>query len=110
MQVFAFYDPADPHPLTRLWIKSWAARGWVPRLILPSDTERLTLRQAANRLGGGLLVTAATINFSRGPRKKHFKTTKAPDVTGDVVIFERGPLGIEKTEEDVLHCGRTLEC
>jgi hypothetical protein len=109
MNVFAFFDPADPHPLTRLWIKSWAARGWRPRLIIPSETEGgLSLRQVANRRGGGLVVTAATINFSRSTRKKNSRATKWPDVTGDVVNFERGPLGMERSEDDVLHCGRPL--
>lgn len=104
MNVFCFYDPADPHPLTRLWVKSWSARGWIPRLILPSETETgLTLRQVANRRGGGIISTASEVNFSRSTRKKHPTKTQYPDITGDTVIFARS------TEDDVLHCGRPLD-
>lgn len=112
--VFSFYDPADPHPLTRLWIKSWSARGWVPRLILPSETETgLTLRQVANRRGGGILTTPAEINFSRTPRTQ-FSIKRQHGERGweaaATVVFSRGPLGMERTEDEVLHCGRPLAC
>jgi hypothetical protein len=113
MNVFSFYDPADPHPLTRLFIKSWSARGWVPKLILPSETESgLTLRQVANRRGGGIVTSAAEINFSRRPKTK-YPTKRGYGEPGwdksDTVIFPRGPLGLEVTEDDVLHCGRPLD-
>jgi hypothetical protein len=103
--VFAYFDPADPHPLTRLWVKSWAARGWIPRLILPSEINTgLTLRQVANRRGGGLVTTPADINYARTPRTQHPRKSRFPDVSGDTVIFPEG------TEDEVLHCGRPLQC
>lgn len=110
--VFAFYDPRSPHPLTRLWVKSWAARGWIPRLILPSETEAgLTPRQVANRRGGGLLVTMGEINFSRKPRTRYPVKRTFGDPgweKADTVLFSRGPLGLEREEEEILHCGRPL--
>lgn len=105
MNVFAFYDPDSPHPLTRLWIKSWAARGWTPRLILPSEREGgLSDRQIANHRGKGTLSTLNAINFSRKPRTERPRKTDWPDADGDVVIFPTGA-----TEETVLHCGRDLD-
>lgn len=110
--MFAFFDPDAPHPLLRLWIKTWSARGWTPRLILPSETETgLSLRQAANRRGGGVVTTAGEINFSRKPRTKHPTKRNFGDPgwqKADTVVFARGPLGIEPTEEEILHCGRAL--
>jgi hypothetical protein len=105
--VYAFFDPDSPHPLTRLWIKSWAARGWAPKLILPSETEAgLTLRQVANRRGGGPVVTMDRINFSWRPRaRKQPSSTLFPSTRGDVIVFPKGA-----TEDDVLHCGRELKC
>jgi len=105
MNVFAFYSPDDPHPLTRLWVKSWAARGWIPRLILPSETGTgLTYRQVANRRGGGPVVSINEINFARKPRTEHPTKGEFPDgLQKDVVIF---PVG--SSEDTVLHCGRPL--
>lgn len=112
--VFAFYDPADPHPLTRLWLRSWAARGWTPRLVLPSETGAgLSIRQVANRRGGGLVVNMGEMNFSRKPRTRRPSKREHGSPGWDAastVVFPRGPLGIERTEEEVLHCGRSLEC
>jgi len=38
MRVFALHDPDNPHPLTRLWIKSWRVNGWKPKIIIAPDT------------------------------------------------------------------------
>lgn len=105
MNVFAFFDPDSPHPLTRLWVKSWSARGWIPRLILPSEREAgCTDRVIANHRGGGLVTSLNAINFSRKPRTKSPTKGRYPaQLQRDVVLFPD-----DSTEDTVLHCGRPL--
>jgi len=81
----------------RLWVLSWAARGWEPRILLKDETPK------------GFLVSADTINFSQRPPKRNQGMCIAnfgfPEwLTGALVSFPDA-----KTDEDILACGRPLD-
>lgn len=81
----------------RLWVLSWAARGWQPRILLSG--EKCT----------GCYVTPDSINFSQKPRKGppffHVGLFGHYDWKDEAIV--RFPDA--KTDEDILACGRPLD-
>lgn len=71
MRVFATFDPDNPHPLTRIWITSWRAQGWRPKIILAPDRPR-------NHRGRDKFIVSRfdEINFSLRPGDRRTKTNR----------------------------------
>ena len=82
----------------RLWVLSWAARGWQPRVLL-SDEDY-----------DGLFVTPDTINFShKSTRKRQYSLHMATFGRDgwDTHSLVRFPDA--QTDDDILACGRPLD-
>jgi hypothetical protein len=101
MLIFARFDPADPHPLARVWAKSWEANGWTVKLIIPSEDSRAMERRAGRRKHR--LSTFNDINFSQSPKApiRRAKLGTRSWLTAGIVEFPAG-----STEETVRNSGR----
>ena len=83
----------------RLWVLSWAARGWEPRILLQHETIE------------GLFVRPTVINFSeRAPRKKPASLYVTcfgiqPDWREHSLVDFPDAM----TDEDILACERPLD-
>lgn len=100
-QVFARYDLQTRH-LIRLWMRSWKARGWRPRIYFGNSVP------ADFREGKDTEAPCNLINYSWSPRRPctvawDFSSPPAQNHEADVVIFPQ-----HATEAQILNCGRSL--
>lgn len=87
-------SPPNQGELLRVWDRSWRARGWKTKIILPGEAEC------------GLVVPYWWINFSYRPSMRNYTTRSFGDeewMTADVVKFRA-----DITELQILECGRSL--
>jgi len=97
VKIYTRFDENRPGVI-RLWVRSWSARGWTPRLLIGDE------------VAPGLEIPCDWINFSsRNPRS----TPKARDIAWE--FFREPGWQIQPvvsfpgaTEEEILACGRSL--
>jgi hypothetical protein len=108
-QIFAVFTQAEAH-LVRLWVDSWAARGWAPQLISAKEVEECgSPKRAAQRRGGprAEVVPLCTLNFGCPVSAKHplrpARYGKRGWLSAGLVRFP-----VDMTEDRLAGCGRTL--
>ena len=105
-RVFAVFESSKV-ALVRVWIDSWAARGWSPQLISPREIEEAgSVPQALRRRArGGAVTDLLAINFSGRPRDslRAVRLGRRGWQSAPVVRFPAGT-----SEADVFSCGRKL--
>jgi len=82
----------------RLWVLSWAARGWQPRILLSGEKF------------SGILVSPSAINFSQKPPKTKHKRISVMTFGDD--DWEESPVVVfpdAQTDDGILACGRPLD-
>jgi hypothetical protein len=107
MKVFAAFS-LPKAGLVRVWMQSWEARGWQPRLVSEREVrEYVTVRRAIKARGGGHLTDLRVINFSCTPRgRAHRKLSKFGRPgweLADLVGFPE-----DSTEQSIRDCGRPV--
>lgn len=90
MRVFATFDPDKPHPLTRLWIRSWRANGWRPKIIIAPD-------KPSRHKGRDKFIVSqlGEINVSLRPGDRRTSLNRRiypPGSTEDTVFKQENPL------------------
>lgn len=100
VKVFTLFDPATAG-LLRVWARSWANRGWTPRLLTARDVKRHTPQEVAEKRRG-VFVPPGVINFHF--KKNPMPFTRAFKETG----WEGAALVKFETEDEVLNCGRPI--
>ena len=50
MRVYAALNPDNPHPLARVWVKSWRESGWTPKILMPGESPRSRTRRGKFRV------------------------------------------------------------
>ena len=106
-QVFAPFDESKVGIL-RLWVDSWAARGWSPRLLSPNeirDAGGSAKKAVARRAGNALLLDLGVINFSHNCSSR-LRVVAAGRRGWKAATLVRFPAGA--TPDDILNCGRKL--
>jgi hypothetical protein len=100
MKVFADYEESEA-PLLRVWVRSWTARGWEPRLLSYPPTRF----HPQMKPGTFLKVLPRVINFSFRPSRKGLPRVIGYGKRGwKTAALVRFPAGT--TEDQVLTCGR----
>jgi hypothetical protein len=109
-QIFAVFTQAEAH-LVRLWVDSWAARGWAPQLISAKEVEEMgSARRAAVRrcsVADAQVVPLCVLNFNCPVTAKRplrpVRYGKRGWLSAGLVRFP-----VDMTEDRLAGCGRTL--
>jgi hypothetical protein len=108
-QIFSAFTAVEAH-FVRLWVDSWAARGWEPQILSAKEVAACgSVKQAAIRRGGKHAEVAplCALNFNCPVTAKKplrpVRYGKRGWLSAGLVRFP-----VDMTEDRMADCGRTL--